>query len=38
MTTQAILIMFAPFFVFWLVLTVGFVAIEFAKWRAERER
>jgi hypothetical protein len=38
MTTQAILIMFAPFAVLWAVMTAGFVAMQIAVWRADRER
>lgn len=33
MTTQAILITYAPFALLWAVLTIGFVAVEFGKWR-----
>lgn len=32
MTTQAILIMFAPLALLWAVLTVGFAAVEIEKW------
>jgi len=35
MSTSDIIIMFAPLAAFWLVLTVGFVAVEFGKWRQE---
>jgi hypothetical protein len=35
MSTTDIIIMFAPLAAFWLVLTVGFAAMEIIKWRQE---
>ena len=35
MSTSDIIIMFAPLAALWLVLTIGFVAIEITKWRQE---